>query len=481
MKTTTLCFLMLLVYTLNAQDCDCTSNFEWLKKTFEENDAGFAYAVEKKGKDAYEKHSEIYREKVMGISEPMECTQTLYQWLTFFRTGHIGISLTGSPTQNGSNELDENAIREKFKNWEKTTSDIEQFKKYLSNKKTIDFEGIWESPPYLIGIKKEGEGYLGFIIDADGVYWTKGQIKLKINPDNSAAYYMKDHSERSFPSAELLGKNYLQMGFISLQRVFPELKNEPEVERYFQAMSANKPYLEEMDAQTLLLRIPDFSGSEKKDIDSVILRNKEKILATENLIIDLRNNGGGSDYSFFEILPFLYTNPIRTIGMEFLSTPLNNQRMLDFINNPDYDMSEEDKQSTQKAYDKLSQHIGEFINLDSTTFEIKTYDTVYAYPKKVGIIINEGNASTTEQFLLAAKQSKKVKLFGTTTIGMLDISNMYSVKSPCEEFQLHYCLSKSYRIPDMAIDGKGLQPDYYIDDSIPKYGWIDFVKGVLEE
>ena len=35
------------------------------------------------------------------------------------------------------------------------------------------------------------------------------------------------------------------------------------------------------------------------------------------------------------------------------------------------------------------------------------------------------------------------------------------------------------RIPDMAIDEKGLQPDYYIDKSIPDYKWIDFVSGIL--
>lgn len=471
--------LFLLPFFTIAQDCDCTSNFEWLRKTFEENDAGFAYALEAKGKDAYEKHNALYRKKAANISELMNCTQTLYQWLTFFRTGHIGISLTGNSSQAGGDEPDEKAIREQFKDWEKMAVDLEQFKKHLSGKKTVDFEGIWESSPYLIGIKKEEGGYVGFIIEADGVYWTGGQVKLKIRPDESVTYYMRDHSEQVFPQADMLGNNNLQMGFISLQRVFPKLENTPEVERYLQSISALKPYFEEMDEQTLMLRIPDFSGSEKRAIDSVILHNRKKILSTENLIIDLRNNGGGSDYSFYEILPLIYTNPIRTVGMEFRSTPMNNQRMLDFIENPDYDISEEEKQSARDAYEKLSQNIGEFVNLDTSIFETTTYDTVFPYPKKVGILINGGNASTTEQFLLAAKQSQKVKLFGTTTIGMLDISNMHSAESPCGEFLLHYCLSKSYRIPDMAIDGKGIQPDFYIDDGIPKYGWIEYVREVL--
>jgi C-terminal processing protease CtpA/Prc len=68
---------------------------------------------------------------------------------------------------------------------------------------------------------------------------------------------------------------------------------------------------------------------------------------------------------------------------------------------------------------------------------------VYPYPKNVGIIIDGGCGSRTEQFLFAAKQSKKVKLFGTTMAGKLDISDMYFVYPPCWDLQLRYGLSGS--------------------------------------
>ncbi|WP_160137775.1 hypothetical protein [Chryseobacterium sp. c4a] len=45
--------------------------------------------------------------------------------------------------------------------------------------------------------------------------------------------------------------------------------------------------------------------------------------------------------------------------------------------------------------------------------------------------------------------------------------------------KLGYSLSKSFRIPDMAIDGKGIQPDYFIDQTIPDHQWIDYVNEVL--
>ncbi|MFM7978480.1 MAG: S41 family peptidase, partial [Candidatus Fonsibacter sp.] len=107
-----------------------------------------------------------------------------------------------------------------------------------------------------------------------------------------------------------------------------------------------------MNDNTAILRIPSFSHSEKKLIDSVIDANRNIILSTENLIIDLRYNGGGSDESFEKLLPIIYTNPIRTVGVELLSTPLNNQRMVDFMSDPDF--SEEDKKWAKDALEKLN-------------------------------------------------------------------------------------------------------------------------------
>ncbi len=482
-KKTILILLFLPLMTIG-QECNCESNFNWVKTTFEENDAGFSYALETKGKAAYDSLNADFLKRVKSVSNLSECNGLLYEWLTFFRSGHIAIrglssQGNGGPAQDATPS--EDAIRAQYKDSERLDVDVAAFKQYLQTKTEVGYEGIWVSEPYTIGIKKEKEGYKGFIVKADGVYWTTGQVKLKIMNDGRATFYMRDHSAQNFDRAELIGKNYLQLGFVTLKRTEASTKEEPEVERYFQAISADNPYFEKIDTETTLLRIPRFWGSEKKKIDSVIKANREQILATPNLIIDLRNNGGGSDSSFQQLLPILYTNPIRTVGVELLSTPLNNQRMLDFINKEEYGFDEDDKKWAQESYDKLSKQLGKFVDLDSTMISVDTYDTIHPLPRNIGIIINENNGSTTEQFLLAAKQSKKVKLFGTTTAGVLDISNMYFVQSPCKEFELGYSLSKSMRIPEMTIDDKGIQPDYYIAKDIPKYHWIKFVTKILKE
>jgi len=466
---------------LFGQNCDCKSNFDWVKKTFEENDAGFQLVLDNKGKTAYKEHNTTFERAISKLDNSVECTKKIYEWITFFRSGHVAIRRINQEQSFTKNKPSDQNIIDSYKNWEKVKIDLKKFKTTLKEKNQNDFEGIWITESYKIGIKKIGSEYLGFIIEADGVYWTKGQVKLKIKEDLSSIFYKKDHSVQNFKSTRLVGNNYLKIGFITLNRVFPKIKSEPQVERYFKTIYAENPYFEKINEKTVLLRIPNFWGSQKNKIDSIINSNKETISKTQNLIIDLRNNGGGSDRSYEMLLPFIYTNPIRTLGVELLSTPLNNQRMLDFINKDKYGFDEEEKKWAKESYDKLSKHIGEFVMLNESPLTKITFDTIHKSPQNIGIIINENVGSTTEQFLLAAKQSKKVKLFGTTTAGVLDISNMYFVKSPCEEFELGYSLSKSMRIPEMTIDNKGIQPDYYIDKSIPKYEWISFVTNILNE
>ncbi|WP_206022534.1 S41 family peptidase [Pseudoflavitalea sp. G-6-1-2] len=439
-----------------------------MKKTFEDNDAGFTYILSKKGKDAYEMHNSAYLKKVKKITSDKECAIVLDRWMRFFRQGHIGVDYIAKDTVTGAVVGKSETIK----------VDTREFEKYLTDKKDPGYEGIWLSEPYKIGIKKTGDHYVGFIIETTAENWKAGEVKAKFN-DDGGAYYTRNKTEVKFAKSglKLEGKNDLQLGNFSLKRTYPVLKNDAETELDLKLLRSSKPFLEKLNATTLILRIPFFEITEKKYIDSVIRVNRATILATPNLIIDLRNNPGGSDESFEEILPFLYTNPIRSVGVDFLSTKLNNQRMLDLSNNTEFD--EDSRKQLKKYYEKLEQSLGKFVSLSDQKVEIYKRDSVYTYPQQVGILINEKNGSTTEQFLLAAKQSKKVKLFGVTTYGMLDISHVHTLAFPCGKFELFYGLSRSYRIPGMAIDDIGLQPDYYIDGTIERNGWVKFANEVL--
>ncbi|WP_116787721.1 S41 family peptidase [Flavobacterium psychrotrophum] len=470
-KALQLCIFLMTLVTV-AQDCPCSESFNWAKKTFEENDAGFQYVIDKKGAEAYRQHNAIFADKVKTITTKEDCAAAVYEWLKFFRGGHISanaVNNVAAPT----------AAVDSHTDWEKYPVTEKQFLKYLAKADPKSLEGIWKTTPYTIGIIKKGDGYIGFILDGAGTAWQKNQIKLRAKPNAdktgyNGEFYLRNYQTYKFENARLIGANTILLGRFIFQRDNPKVQDVQALKNYVALLGSDGPMVQQHSANTLVLRIPSFDGGYKKDIDSVIRANHDKIIRTKNLVIDVRNNGGGSDGSYREIVKYLYTNPIRIVATQMYSTKLNNERMEGFLKEPG--ISEAEKAEITAELKKLNDNPGKFVNLHEQKVFVQTLDTVYNYPENVAILINENNASTTEQFLLAAKQSSKTKLFGTTTAGMLDISNMHFVISPCGTLQLGYCLSKSFRIPHMAIDDIGLQPDYYLDSEIPDEEWVNYAE-----
>jgi hypothetical protein len=489
MRKLSLVLLFISLFGLNfgyGQTCNCKLNFEWMKKTFEENDAGFQYVIDIKGKQAYEYHNKLILEKVEKAKTYGECQQVLNDWLHFFRRFHINISLSDSVRKISDSiervNLFKSVSPEVINKHEKFNITDKAWDAYLKNIKDPGFEGLWVSPPYTIGIIKTGTSYTGFVIDAPGTPMKKGHVKLKIFPVGNGfkgtiynALFVKYDSVTVTPNS--FGKNYLSVGSYSLKRLKPTFEDPKEIQDYIKYKTVTEPYIQQLSKNTVYMRIPSFIISQKKKIDSVLTANHQLITSTPNLIIDIRNNGGGSDDAYNQLIPYLYTNPIRNVAAEIYSTPLNNQRQLELSKNTDYD--EKSRKEFADEYELLNKNLGKLVLLNKSRVTIDTLKKVLPYPKNIGVLMNRHSGSTAEEFLVTAKQSKKVKLFGVSSLGSLDISNVNSIQSPSKEFVLRYCLSKSLRIPDYVVDASGIQPDYYIDNSIPEDKWVEFVDKIL--
>ncbi len=180
--------LFFLPLQLLAQDCDCSRNFQWVKTTFEQNDAG--YAFQSKGNQAYEDHNKRISERISKAKTLEECTPILYEWMQFFRSGHISIrNVKATNSTTGATPAED------FSDWETQALDEKAFRAQLLKKLEPDFEGIWHSDPYTIAIKRFDDEYKGVILTSGADTWTPGQVKLRftVHPDK-AVYYMRDHS-----------------------------------------------------------------------------------------------------------------------------------------------------------------------------------------------------------------------------------------------------------------------------------------------
>ena len=80
-------------------------------------------------------------------------------------------------------------------------------------------------------------------------------------------------------------------------------------------------------------------------------------------------------------------------------------------------------------------------------------------PQRVAILIDRRCASSCEQFALDARRHFKVKLFGRPTFGSLDYSNLRPTDLPSGKRRIWRATSRSRRLPELPIDGIGVQPD----------------------
>jgi C-terminal processing protease CtpA/Prc len=199
-----------------------------------------------------------------------------------------------------------------------------------------------------------------------------------------------------------------------------------------------------------------------KGIDSVIQANLKSIQSMPKLVIDLRWNGGGGDHSMSFLQPIIYTNPVKNIGADLLTTPENIIAWDNIIN---LYRNEIPQKELDNMLQILSQGRGKeraIVNFAADYTGI--LPTVWPLPAKVAIVINHGCGSTTEEFLLFAKQSKKVVMAGEHSNGSLDYSNVVKKDFFNPNFELHYPTTRSRRLDvGLGIDNVGIKPDIPLD------------------
>ncbi len=219
-----------------------------------------------------------------------------------------------------------------------------------------------------------------------------------------------------------------------------------------------------IDSSTFIIRIPDFDESRKADIANMVEEYKKS--NCKNIIIDIRGNGGGMDFTFDSLLGLIYTHKGVIEGIEWLSSKNNINAFKEFT-------SKLENEKVRAYYNgicqKMEAHLNEFVNDGKSAMEI-TSTKVSELPRKVAIIIDGNVASSAEQFVLNAKAcSDKVTLYGKdNTMGVLDFSNLNSINMPNSKMTLYYPMSRSKRLPDKGIDETGIKPDIRIKLSNPK-------------
>jgi len=223
------------------------------------------------------------------------------------------------------------------------------------------------------------------------------------------------------------------------------------------------PSFEVINNHAVLLTVPSFKISFKDSIDTLIKTHHDAIISAELLIIDVRNNGGGSDASYEHLVPYFYTHPVVQHSAEFRASKDNIEYFQQLYNSGK--LPENTKKQLGVIIDRMKSAQGDFALATEFRTDTLTLKVEYPKPEKVAFIFNEGSGSTTDQLLLTAEQSDKVTFFGTEpTGGPLDFSNLRRVTVPSGVWWITVPTSRSTRLPEHPYDPTGMEPDVQIPD-----------------
>jgi hypothetical protein len=452
MKTlvTSIAFLGLPI--LMQAQCNCQEEFSKIKNHLESNYPGFKDKVTTSNLQNYQGFTAQKEQVAAQAKNKSQCYFIINQWMSYFNDNHLQSAINMEAIE----KIDPLKLQSDFPIEKIDVSD--KLLKKIEKAKGI--EGVYSKKGESFSIalfenKNSFRDYVAVVIKSTDSTFENGSVLAELKEKSANEYFLLYNSAHMLAFATIKPKNgELISGFV---------KNGKEIvdnENYnFEAKFLNE--------NTLYLNIPSFSWEAKPMVDSLFAAQKENLSKSANLIIDLRNNGGGSDDVYGVISSYLYTQPIKGIGVDALASN-DNIKGWELILAQYPDLPAESRQEIQNLIDKMKLQINQNVNIVEDN--IDSSFTQLLFPKNVVILINERCASTTEQFLLEARQSKKVTLMGQNTQGTLDYSNLRE-SDFCEmPYKLYTPTTRSRRIDiGEGIDGIGIKPNIYITY---KQDWI---------
>ena len=309
--------------------------------------------------------------------------------------------------------------------------------------------------------------------------WAEGQVKFILRPGTDvtrATYFMADHSEREMAVQELAAGDVLRLTdgetVVYLERAGTD--NAGLKDRLFAPQEFT---LTRLSDETLLLRLPNFFAENRETIEGLLAEYHDQLTSTPNLVIDARYNNGGADGSYSELMRYLYTRPIYSIGVEALASKRNMDLYEALIAKYHDTLGPDTLAYVETLIAKGRANPGTWVSATDHGFSIRTYPEVLPYPKRVGIL-TENAGSSGDQFVIDSRPSRKVTTFGKPTAGVIDYSNVVSTELPSGNFKMSWPITRSLRLPDEPFDNVGVQPDIAFGDEVADP--IGYVQAWLE-
>jgi len=483
-----------------SQQSACMTDFDFVVRKVKSNYPGYNDKV--KG-DKVQELARLEQDLRRRITlHPDSCGYFLSEYTDFFRDEHLRIRRVPGP--------DREWVQSDTSSYGKNIPvDTNKLFSMTSGSRTI--EGLWASSwGELAVVKDQASGnYLGVSVSV--AHWKPGQVMYEFLPAKQQGLNAANHPPAGDTVFNVIAQTLWKgartgktLASLHLNRRILEIHDDKFLVRKTSIPRNDEAFIRSyiplypnasniyftygvLSDSTFYIRPNSFDGF-RDMIEKTIRDHWKDIMSRPNLVIDIRGNGGGQDDEWQMLFSLLYTSPFISKGVDWYACEDNIKTYEDDLKAGTLRGGEEGKKWTVALLNEMKKNPGGFVvhpmmGHDDTV----KLDTVYKNPRQVGIIINEGNGSSAEQFLLAAKTSKKVRLFGDqNTRGVLDYSNSIPIDLPSGKYYMRYPMTRSRRLPQNPIDNIGIAPDVIVPYP-PNYQlfdkldiWVEFVKDWLE-
>lgn len=457
-------------------DCSCQKEFDFVAQYIEQNLPGFRDNVTSENEQAYAIFKQKLADQTLTSSDKNECAKLLIRYVEYFKDNHTSLS-TGSGQridETNTAEVEKFKQSEVFQGCEIITLTSNQ----MAQRSLDEIIGHYHTKDstYSVAVipcESSHRDYVGVITHSKSPLWEVGQVKFELikKGENTfdGFFYYRNHSMHFFPNIEykngILGDGWIKSGFKNLAD-----------------HSTNKNYsieFKQLDDSTTYLRIPTFNGNLYAKLDSAYKAASPEIVKHPYLIIDVRDNGGGSDKCVLPLVDYLYTDTIvESEKVYYYTTPSiihQYEKWLADMRKDTLNFSKYDTDDMAEGIEKMKQ-----APKNSLIPMGESNDTIIRKPinsiKKVAVLYNRNCASSCETLLMLAKHSDKTILCGENSGGYMGYGNIYSVKTPCFNFSLN--ISSTLYENSRKYEVVGITPHYPL-----KYDqdWIEQTQKIMRQ
>lgn len=463
MKLSLVTLFLLLSNVVLGQDCDCSSEFSFVKTYYEQNSPAFQKL--KNDPNAYRQYQKSVKQLDKTIAKEKSgdrCNLYFEQYVELLKDHHSGVDINLKRLDinfKDATELSRFKTSKAYQSFRKIAIDTLKIQAELSLKSPNEVEGIYTNGGTLrLGvIKDKKDSYIGVVLRKTSLL-DVGHVLLELKKKDADTFegiynlgLLGFNFQSVYDNVEVKEGRIPQFNFYK-----PDQKNEQH----------EKPYeFKTLDKQINYIRLSSFDGGLKDELNAFYQSIASELNSKPYLIIDLRDNGGGNEECYFKLMPYLYTKPLIVDNVEVWVSPDNIKRYEELAPGKSTPLIERMKQAQPYTFIPQVENAVNTWKLDSVT----------AYPKKIAILFNRNTASSAEGLITYAVQSDKVITVGENSGGYIGYGNVMETTTPCGKYILR-CTTTKYT-NNSKYEYVGIEPMYKPSGD---QNWIEYAQSLFQ-